>query len=153
MMAVSWERATGRVDIDLGTDVLRYLAGEDVPRMQERDIPILETSEAEAAYSAVLSSVGEAVEALRQELSRRNEALVAARQDSLRHGLEIKATRLRELAAQQAPDSPIRRMRLAQAVNEEQRIEAELTKLEGQRQVTVGFRAVAGGLVEFVAER
>jgi hypothetical protein len=150
MLTVAWDRATGRVDTLVGNEILRYLAGEGVIRMKERDIPILEPAEADAAYRAVLSAAVEAVDELREEVSRHNEALIAAREDSLRHGLEVRASRLRQLAAQQSPASPIRRMRLAQVANEEQRTEAELTKLEDQRQVAVGFKAVFGGLADFV---
>jgi hypothetical protein len=42
-------------------------------------------------------------------------------------------------------------MRLAQATNEEQRTTAELARLDTMRDVVVGFRVAAGGVVDFVA--
>jgi hypothetical protein len=152
MIVIAWNRETSVVSTDIGVDILRYLAGPDVPRMKERDIPILEQVEVDDAYQAVLSAAAKAVDDLGEELTRHNDALILARQDSLRHGLESRSRRLRQLAAQQSSGSPIRRMRLAQIANEEQRTEAELAKLEDQRKVTVGFKAVAGGLVDLIPD-
>lgn len=150
LYAVAWNRADGEIDSEVGQEVLTYLAGPGPVRMQERHIPILDPDEAASAYEAVMETVALARVTQQQELQQRNAALVSTRQESLRHGTEIRVRRLREMAAQQAEESPIRRMRLAQAGNLEQRTATQIADLEKQRSVSLGFKVVAGGLADFV---
>lgn len=150
LMAVAWNRVSGVVDTEIGTDVLRYVGGPGVPRMQARDIPVISSDEAETAYRAVLEAVDNSMAEMRLDLAKRNEALIAARRESLRQSLAVRTTRLRDMAAQMSPESPIRRMRLAQASNDEERTLSQISELERHGAVAVGFKVVAGGLVDFV---
>jgi hypothetical protein len=150
LLAVAWDRASGDIDVEVGQEILTYLAGPEPKRMQERHVPILDPEEAAKAYEAVMETVALARVTQQQELQQRNAALVSTRQESLRHGAEIRVRRLHEMAGQQAEASPIRRMRLAQAANLEQRTSAQIADLERQRPVSLGFKVVAGGLADFV---
>lgn len=151
LFAVGMDRASKRIDSEVGQEILSYLAGPDPEWIRERDIPILDPDEAASAYEAVLGTVAEEVHSQQAELQQRNDSLISVRQETLRHGSEVRAQRLRELAGNVSETSPIRRMRVAQATNLVKRTEVEIDTLEQKRVVRLGFNVVAGGLADFVA--
>jgi hypothetical protein len=148
LYCVAHEPSSGTVDEDVGQEILVYLTGSQPKRIPERDIPVVEPTLVEASYEAVLAAVDRQRQSLQEDLDRRNTALVSARQASLRQGLEVQRSRLSLMAERPDLNERIRRMRIAQIRNLEQRTQMEIANLEQQRAVTVGFQIVAGGLAE-----
>lgn len=146
LFGVAWNRRTGVVSTELGQEIQTFLAGPDPARKAERDIPMLEPEECIAAYQAVLAAVDQARGELSQELQRRNDAMISARQESLSQGCSVRKHRLDELAERPGINERIRRMRLGQIRNLEERTRTAIRELENRRSVTVGFKPVAGGL-------
>jgi ERCC4-related helicase len=150
LSVVAFEPATGKVDEEVGQEILTCLTGAGLARIPERDIPIVEPADVGTAYAAALETIDRAQTRLSDELGRRNDALITSRQEALRQSLDLNVRQLEQLAARPDLDLRIQRMRLAQARNVTLRTDSEIAKLEDQRHVAVGFKVVAGGLADFV---
>lgn len=146
LFAIATHRGGDEVSEDVGVAILSHLAGSEVRAMEQRDIPILQAADAALAYETVLGAITGERDAQQLALQERNDALISRRQLALRQGSAARATSLRELAANFVESSPIRRMRLSQASNVEERARMEIADLEERRRVQVGLTILAGGL-------
>jgi superfamily II DNA or RNA helicase len=149
LWAVAWDRATHDVDLDVGEEILAYLAGPDPVHMAEHSIPVLEPDEANQAYRQVLLAVQQERDRQKVELDKRNEALIAARRQSIEQTHRVRYDRISELAERAGLDERIRRMRNAQLANLESGRIAKLEELSTRAAVSVGFSIRAAGLADF----
>lgn len=153
LVATAARLDTSEVDPEVGQQVLSWLSGPDVRRLDPDDIPLFDRDRAIDCYQSVLEYVVQEVDETKQRLSERNTALVAVRQASLQRELEVRRARLEEMATRSGLDDRIRRMREGEIRNLESKIRSEMARLEQQRGVVVDFRVVLGGVADLVSVR
>lgn len=137
-----------RVEPAVGDQILSWLAGPDVTAMKESDIPFLDPEAAVRCYEAMLQFVAVERDDAKARLVERNEALIGQRQDSLSRELEVRKSRLAEMANRPGLNDRIRRMRTGQITNLETEMNSRIAHLDKNREVAVGFNVVLGGLAD-----
>jgi len=147
LLPVAVDMKSVMVDEDVSELILPGLS-EDAVRTPE-DRPSLLPEVVNDCHKSATAWAIKRRQELHQELLRTNEAIAVARQESLRQSLEVRTTRISQMA-RSATDERIRRMRSAQLRNLEQRIQAKLEQLERQKAVSVSIRALAGGYARSV---
>jgi hypothetical protein len=150
LVAVAARLDDREVSMEVGEQVPAWLAGPDVTRMREQDIPLFDREAAIDCFQAVLGHVAAEREEAKLRLSERNDALITSRQGSVERELAPRSARLREMAHRPDVDERIQRMRLGQMANLENDIRARIASLDSQRDVSVSFRVVLGGLADLM---